>query len=503
MVYSSLDEPWGTRLPLILAEFERDAEEFMSALSLEYYLHSAGLKDTLDLTPIYRRFRHLFTIENYHELPAVCPDPKYLRFLQEFVASAIMEDTVKEYSERIAQAEATTVISWDGREVTYRSAPVVWNNEPDVARRHALNELWRRETWRMNALQRDRQRAMVAKVGDFGFKDYVAMWDTLKALDLPGLAARMSAFLSDTEDLFRASLEEALGRIGLAVEDAWKADVGWLFRAPQFDQYFRKEVMVESLRRTLLDLGIRLEEQTNVKLDIEARPKKSPRAFCAPVRIPSDVRLVIMPQGGSSDYDSLFHEAGHTEHFAHVDPALPFAYRWLGDNSVTEGYAFAIEYIASDPVWLRRMLHFDSPQPYLWLSALNKLYMLRRYSTKLLYEPMLHRASDPEEMAEVYADLFTRHLLVRYFPEEYLKDVDDAFYAAQYVRAWTFEGQLRQYLVKEFEEDWFRNRRAGQFLVELWRDGQKYTPEELLRFMGYDGFDLGPVVAEIRQRLAS
>ena len=30
--------------------------------------------------------------------------------------------------------------------------------------------------------------------------------------------------------------------------------------------------------------------------------------------------LVIQPQGGPDDWYALFHEAGHTEHFAFTDP---------------------------------------------------------------------------------------------------------------------------------------------------------------------------------------
>ena len=94
-----------------------------------------------------------------------------------------------------------------------------------------------------------------------------------------------------------------------------------------------------------------------------ARPKKSPRAFCAPVQVPDEVYLVIAPVGGRDDYAALFHEAGHTEHYAHVDAALPVEYRYLGDNSVTEGFAFLFEHLTSDPEWLRRRLGVEDPAP--------------------------------------------------------------------------------------------------------------------------------------------
>jgi hypothetical protein len=72
--------------------------------------------------------------------------------------------------------------------------------------------------------------------------------------------------------------------------------------------------------------------------------------------VPDEIYLVISPHGGRDDYAALFHEAGHTEHYAHVDPSLPFEYRHLGDNSVTEGFAFLLEHLTEDPAWLAATL---------------------------------------------------------------------------------------------------------------------------------------------------
>jgi oligoendopeptidase F len=229
---------------------------------------------------------------------------------------------------------------------------------------------------------------------------------------------------------------------------------------------------------------------------------KSPRAFCAPIAIPNDVRLVLQPTGGHQDYDTLLHEAGHAEHFANVDPSLPFAYKWLGDSSVTEGYAFLLHYLSTDPLWLHHYLDYDDAAEFRHSALFLKLQMLRRYATKLLYEPELFRAAEPERLSERYVDLFSHHLMVRYFPEEYLSDVDDGLYAAQYLRAWMFEAQLREYLKKEYDEEWFRSPRAGKFVRDLWREGQKYTADELAKFMGYDELTPAPLLAEIREALA-
>ena len=80
--------------------------------------------------------------------------------------------------------------------------------------------------------------------------------------------------------------------------------------------------MLPALEATLTDLGIDLRSQANVHLDLESRPNKSPRAFCAPIEVPGKVMLVIQPIGGKDDWEALFHEAGHTEHYAHTSGTL-------------------------------------------------------------------------------------------------------------------------------------------------------------------------------------
>jgi hypothetical protein len=103
--------------------------------------------------------------------------------------------------------------------------------------------------------------------------------------------------------------------------------------------------MVPALESTLEDLGIDLNAQENVTLDLEERPNKSPRAFCAPIEVPDRVVLVIQPIGGPDDWRALFHEGGHTEHFAHTSRNLSMEEKRLGDNAVTEGWAMLLQHL--------------------------------------------------------------------------------------------------------------------------------------------------------------
>jgi hypothetical protein len=218
-----------------------------------------------------------------------------------------------------------------------------------------------------------------------------------------------------------------------------------------------------------------------VVFDVEPRPNKAQRAFCAPVRPPHEVYLVLTPVGGREDYSTLFHEGGHTEHYANVDPELPFEYRYLGDNSVTEAFAFLFDHLVADPEWLRRHLGADEPQPLVAHARATRLVYLRRYTAKLAYELELHGGGRPlEALAPRYADLLGRAVGVDWPQELFLQDVDPGFYSACYLRAWALEAYLRLHLRERFGPAWFDDPEAGTLLRTLWREGQRLRADELL-----------------------
>jgi hypothetical protein len=112
--------------------------------------------------------------------------------------------------------------------------------------------------------------------------------------------------------------------------------------------------------------------------------------------------------------------------------------------------------------------------------GVNELFMVRRYAAKLSYELRLHRG-DLARMAPVYSELLTSATLFRYPEGEYLLDVDPGFYSARYVRAWQLQALLASALTERFDEDWYRNPRAGAFVQHLMSRGQAENGDQLAR----------------------
>jgi hypothetical protein len=377
-------------------------------------------------------------------------------------------------------------------------------NEPDGARRERIQAA-RLEALAglLNPLFDAYWRRCHDLAAGLGYSDYMALYSEVKGLDYRRLRAELEGFLLDTEGLYERMMDElARERLGVPLERLRYADLPHLWRAPGYDQVFSAGRLVPSLQSTLSGLGIDLAAQSNVHLDTEVRPLKTPRAFCAPVRIPDEIYLVVLPQGGQDDYGALLHEAGHTEHFAHVRPELAFEYRHLGDNAVTEGFAFLFEHLTFNARWLELTLGFSDAGDYLRFANINNLYFMRRYIAKLAYETELHsQTGSLGQMAAAYARHLSSALLIDVPPESYLNDVDDGFYCASYLRAWLLEAALRMMLQDRYGLDWFRQPEAAGWLKELWSDGQHYPAERLLLKHGGGRLDADPLKHHLERAL--
>jgi hypothetical protein len=313
----------------------------------------------------------------------------------------------------------------------------------------------------------------------------------------------MAYFNERTQSLYLDKMGELVQKIvGVTLVEAEKHDVAYIFRAKEFDSLFTKDKALTALKSTLNGMGFDYTKNKNISIDLEERPRKSPRAFTAIIKVPNDVRLVVMPKGGQDDYDSILHEAGHTLHYAWADPALPIEYKWLGDISVTETYAFLLEYLTLNKTWLDENIGIKDLNKYLDFSYIHKLYFLRRYAAKLGYELLLHRGERVREMSGQYKEQLENSLRFKHPESHYLTDVDDGLYSAEYLRAWIFEAQMRSKLVEKFGDKWFKNPEAGKFLAGLWSYGQKYDVVELARRIGFKGLDVKPILTEIMEHFS-
>jgi hypothetical protein len=482
-----------------IVKYRKDSEKFLYKRDKEYYLHFSGQKNNLNISGINEEFAHLFSRENIKYLRdlkdrSTGDEKKKASCLLKFCTEGFIEAQTKTLVDEIAGDETKAKIVVDGKKIPFRYSEILLTNEPDKARRDDIDDKRNRIVAEyLNKNLYKYWETMHRQASDMGFSGYSELFSYLKEEDFSILEYAMDKLLTQTQKLYEDRFGALLrGELGIALKSSRRSDFAYLKRAKKYDKFFKKSSLVGVFKNTLFEMGIDIYKYNNIYFDVEERENKSPRAFCCTPDVPGEIYLVVMPSGGQDDFEALLHEGGHALHFGTTGKNLDFEYRCLGDNAVTEGYAFCMEQLMQNPGWLMDFLKMDrdTAREFVYFSNLLKLWFCRRYAGKLKYELILHDGKPLKGKESVYREILSSVNLMDYPEENYLKDVDDGFYCTNYIRAWIFQAQLKGYIQDKFGYDWYKKKKAGSFMKELWSYGQKYNTDEILSQLGFSGMDI-------------
>jgi hypothetical protein len=502
---------------LSLDRLRAEGEQFMEELSREYYLSHAGHKPNAELQPVYAKHAPILgpdslelALETFKGASADGDEQRGARLLLDWQVESQSSRQLAALDEREIAWEASTVVPvTDTRQIPFETVSIEIGNSADPAERHAIEaaraKVVARELAPMRRERFERERDITEQLGLA--PSYNAAFELLSGIPLLALKAECEQFLRDTDALWQEVFPEFTRRVlGMEPADVTRADALALFRARDFDTYFPSEKMEAAIRGQVREMGIDPLAAGRITLDTAEREGKRARAFCSPVRVPAEVYLVLRPHGGQTDWMTFLHELGHALHFAYMRPDLAFEYRWLGDNSITEGYAMLFDHRIKDPGWLKRYTDLGAARlpAFMRSTGFEELQFLRRYCAKLVYEVELYGGNVRwDSLPDLYVELLTRATTFRYNKADAFVDVDPRFYAARYLRAWQLQALIAETLVERYDEDWWRNPRAGPWIAAaLFGEGQRELAHEQATRVAGKPLSFAPLVRAVEKMLA-
>ena len=264
---------------------------------------------------------------------------------------------------------------------------------------------------------------------------------------------------------------------------------------------YTRERASEVCLDTLEQLGFHLAGMPNIRLDLDDRPQKSPRACVIASDPPEVVHLITRAQGGLHDYEAFLHEAGHALHYGGCDPALPYAFRGLSrDHALTEIYSYLCAKVVNELGWHVRNFSLDAETARENAEAglFLELLLFRRYVAKLQFElGFWERFARDGGSSDGYAEGLQAATGLRYRSDWFLSDMDAGFYSADYLRAWVRSAQLRATLLDEVGDEWWMSPKTGEVLRSLFREGTRPSSEEIAARLGFDPLDCAPLLTEL------
>ena len=494
-----------------IAALEARLGELDQALASAGYLIHSGRRARSDTARVYEEFAGLLTADNVKTARMALQEctvhtgaverRRRARILLA-IASHWIEAQVAPLKDRLTTRRREVQVPFPGGAAAYLRASEIVSSEP---LREARSEQWKilGETARREvaplALELWQARESLAR--GMGYSSYLAMFARLQCMQPEDLRRQVRTVLALSAETYRHQVAMTLQDIaGAELPCATSADLIYALRQLSEQSELAGVDTMGAVRTTLAGLGMALDELPQLRYDIETHPGKDPRAAIFFVNPPHESVISCYPLGGLTTARAVMHETGHGLHVSLMDPDLPVALRRIPDLAIAEAMAFLFDGLVCEPAWLRDIAGIDARRAH---AIAERQTLYRRVQTRLicaqaLYEMELSRDLS-EASARQYQRCFSEGAMVLYHPGGFLNNRDTELYSFNYFRGLQLEAIMREYLQQRFGQAWWRDRRAGQRLKEIWWHGHNWTPLTLARACGASAVTPGPLIRRLNR----
>src|SRR3954447_8801488 len=342
------------------ADFQERLQQYLFERSEEWRAVRVGEKETSEQAAIVRRYAELFSRDQLDSLweaegNSSGDDRELLSRLRKTCESGLVSAQLAEREDELENRFLAERVTFKGEEMPLRNAQALLAVLDSYSDREELGELQAESSARFNP-----DRLELMRAGEELSAEYSGIADAVERNeDEKGLS------LAELSEALHAASERATGSYE-KLRDTWftrllgddRPDVpssfhtAYMRRLSPLEATYTKARATEICLQTLVALGFDLTQQPNIRLDLDDRRQKSPRACVIASDPPKVVHLITRAQGGLHDYQAFLHEAGHALHYGGCDPALPYTYRRISrDHALTEIYSYIVEAISREPNW--------------------------------------------------------------------------------------------------------------------------------------------------------
>ncbi|MBY0403732.1 MAG: hypothetical protein K2X66_07515, partial [Cyanobacteria bacterium] len=415
-----------------LQELERAFDHSNTDFARAYYLFAtAKLSDTYNSQEIYQRYPLLSEESTFHTLKALYDqNPTHEEMKRLFTATLgnYIGNQLSDLSDALQNAKNQLKIPVSALNLKDKAgkplSEMLYEDTPEW-----LKKLEKKEDRQAlyDAMAKTYHQAIAPQVIDLfhkendlfsqlGYPDLIEFYSQTSGHPLMELGKKAAFLLENTLDQYQQRVSKLYQhRTGRPFSEATRADISFVFHGKSeemssINDAFKENNLYPLAIKTFDGLGLEFStiakpvdfkskeayqqavdapcEGGRILLDMTKREGKRARAFVYPAKVPQEIYLSVKPEGGLDDFSTFFHESGHALHFAYENPNLSFSMALLGNNTVTESYAYLFQNLFLNKHWLTHQAGLTSPQASKVVQkvALNDLYMLRRYASKMMFE---------------------------------------------------------------------------------------------------------------------
>jgi hypothetical protein len=410
-------------------------------------------------------------------------------------------ETAKAQDELETLRRTTLVMSQGSQSFNAAELQGLQAKEPDYDKRRQLQEAAAQIYDRLADAHVKLDREINAVTRTLGFQSYLELANELRLTDLAEVGRMAEAFMGKTDAIFLpASKKVVQQELGFDFSKMRAADAPRLMRSPRYDAGFGEDTLWATQGATLRPLGMNLQEQVGLTLDLDKRPGKQKRGRTFAVVVPSDVRMSFFSSPGLATHENALHESAHALFYARSRPQT-FEFGVLGDPVLPYAYGFLLQHLVGNPEWLKtHATRLSGPDQAALVTyvAWKRLAFARRYAAKVMFEVAWHTGQQGD-LAQLYQNLMSRAHGFRFDETDakrWLVDHEPFFTSAQFLRAWFLAAQMERALVRQFGVRWFDKREAGEWISAWMKLGLEPTADEIAQGIGHERIT-GDVLVEL------
>jgi hypothetical protein len=338
---------------------------------------------------------------------------------------------------------------------------------------------------------------------ELGFENYLDYCHKKKGVDYHYYYGLLKNLLLETDDLYFPAMEQwCRERFSRPLDELTRFDAINILGLGHLDPLF-PEKPVNELTAFFDYWEIDLANTPGLNLEIEREKGKSSQAMSFILQVPEEVYVLMQPEGGWIDLETLWHELGHGLSAVFTSPEISAAKRDLATSfSLSEAFAFLNQNLTLSVPFLENYLGIQPvvSQELSYYKVLKDLSLFRRYAAKFLAEYKMFSTGDLSN-GRPYAELMARYTGFYYQPESHLFDLVPELYSLDYILGWLTETIMEGHLKEAAGPDWMFRPEAGRILKKWWRQGNQHEIPLFLELNDLGKLNTAPIINRWKEAL--
>ena len=457
-----------------------EGKAICQALRDEFYLNHSGQKSKTEITEILKTKRDLLEPEVFESIKEISSindqDRTGKDLMLSFLAETVLLSKSSQVEEGILELESSSRFTIGKTKVPFRASKKALLTKSKEREIKEVEEKRESILSRLNELYLRQYAYYQRDSHDLGFSSYLNMYETTENHNSTELAENAKEFIRDTEYISRELLSWfLLKRMDLKLKDTSASNFFYLLNSFELKGPFSR-INTHSLAQTILD-DTKIVLPAKVMFDTEKRNGHIIGSI--PYIMEPGLQMIISTNrmGSVWDYESFLQSFGRCLCYGFTNRDDYFEYTHLRDKPFLWTIADLFKNLIYEPTWLKKHLKFEAEDDFLKFIYLRRLMNLRVLCAKVIFETTLyHRQDDKKEM---YTEIMQTATHCDASTQDYLFDIQPHLSSLDELKGTIMQTDLRTLLIDNYDEEWWRNKEASDFLVTLWETGGRISSSTL------------------------